>query len=138
VVETLVPPAGPDDPPRAYAGRLLGLDPETLEVRGALPLTRAPLALALAPEGARAFALVGRSDPARGDGLTELDLAAGTERLLAALPGGALALAVTAGRVYASAPERGAVWALDRRSGRLVATLPAGRGPAGMALGPAR
>jgi hypothetical protein len=43
-------------------------------------------------------------------------------------------LAATADRVYASAPERGAVWALDRRTGALTATLPAERAPAGLAL----
>jgi hypothetical protein len=140
-VEALAPPSGaaaPDDPPRAAAGRLLDLDPETLEVHSAQPLARAPLALAVAPDGAQAYVLVGRGDPTRGDALTELDLRAGGERPLAGLPGGALDLAATAERVYASSPERGAVWALDRRTGQLAATLTVGRAPARLALGPAR
>jgi hypothetical protein len=126
-------PGGPDE--AAGAGRLLGLDPASLEVLSVQPLAHPPLALAVGPDGERAYALVGLGDPRRGDALTELDLVAGTERPFAALPGAALDLAATPGRVYASAPTRGVVWALDRRTGRLVATLPAGRGPAGLALG---
>ena len=137
-VETLAPAPGPDGPDGAYAGRLLGLDPATLEVRSAAPLARPPLALAVGPDGARAYALVGRGDPNRGDALTELDLAAGTARPFATLPEGAVGLAVTAARVYASAPTRDVVWALDRRTGRHLASLAVGRGPAGLALGPPR
>ena len=138
-MEALAAPAGaaaPADPPRA-AGRLLELDPATLEVRSAQPLTQAPLALAVAPDGARAYALVGRGHPAYADGLTALDLVAGGERPFATLPGAALGLAATTERVYASGPTQGVVWALDRRTGRLVAALPVGPGPAGLALGPA-
>jgi hypothetical protein len=40
--------------------------------------------------------------------------------------------------VYASAPTREALWVLDRRTGRLVAALPAGRGPARLVVGPVR
>ena len=139
-VEALGPAAGPDDPPRGAGagGRLLGLDPATLEVRSAQPLTRAPLALAVAPDGARAYALVGRGDPAHGDALVELDLMAGTERRFAALPGGAHALAVAGDRVYAAAPTAHVLWALDRRAGHLVATLPVGPGPADLLLVPPR
>ena len=137
-VETLAPAPGPDGPDGAYAGRLLGLDPATLEVRSTQPLTRPPLALAVGPDGARAYALVGRGDPARGDALTELDLAAGTARPFATLPEGAVGLAVTAARVYASAPTRDVVWALDRRTGQPIASLAVGRGPAGLTLGPPR
>jgi hypothetical protein len=47
--------------------------------------------------------------------------------------GAGAALAVTRERVYV-ADGRGAVWALDARSGALVGTLAVGRRPVGLAL----
>ena len=124
-VETL---AGPeDDPPRPARGRLLLLDPATLVVVRQWPLDYRPAGLAVAPDGGRAYLLLEAT-------VRALDLATGADRLLARLPERALGLAVTRDRVYAVGPDGPGVWALRRRDGRLLATLPVGRGPVALAL----
>ena len=124
-VETL---AGPeDDPPRPARGRLLLLDPATLEVERQWPHDYRPAGLAVAPDGGRAYLLLEAT-------VRTLDLATGADRLLARLPERALGLAVTRDRVYAVGPDGPGVWALRRRDGRLLATLPVGRGPVALAL----
>jgi hypothetical protein len=90
-------------------------------------------ALAVAPGGAHAYALA-----AGGKDVLHLDLATGVARRLGALPGHASGtMAVTAHHVLAPNPLGSEVWALDRRDGRLVATIPVGRRPvAVLATGP--
>lgn len=44
-------------------------------------------------------------------------------------------LAVTRDRLYRPAPERDAVWVVDRRGGTLLRTVAVGRGPVGIAAG---
>ena len=121
-------PAGadPDESPGDHA-RLLGLDPATLGVERAYPLGFRPRALAVAPDGARAYALA-----ATGHRLMELDLLGGAERRLADVPGGAQALAVAGPHLYVPDPSGGAVLVFDRRSGDLIARVPVGRRPAGV------
>jgi hypothetical protein len=122
--------AGPEDeaagpPPR---GRVLGLHPTTLEVESARPLDGGPQRLAVAPDGEAAYALT--------DGtLTRLGLAGEPDRSVV-LPGRGLALAVTRDRVYVSSAHGPELWAVRRRDGRLVATLPVGRFAAELLLSP--
>jgi hypothetical protein len=109
--------------------RLLALDPLTLLPEREHTLPHPVRGLAIAPDGAAAFAL----DAAGRRAVVRLDLRTGTTRRLAALPGAGAALTVTRERVYV-ADGRGAVWALDARGGALVGTLAVGRGPVGLAL----
>jgi hypothetical protein len=127
VVETF---SLPDEaPPSAYRGRLLGLDPTTLAVEAELLLPTSPGRVAVGPDGDEAFALV-----TSGTVVLRLDLRAGMVSPLAELPGRAITLAVTRTRIYVPDPAGRALWALDRRSGRVVQTLPVGRGPMGVTL----
>jgi len=107
----------------------VAFDPLTLAPEGDLPLPAPPGRVALAPDGAAAYALT-----AFGTVLLRLDPAAGTVTRLAELPGRAITLAVTRDRIYVPNPYGSEVWALDRRSGRLARTIPVGRGPLGVAL----
>jgi hypothetical protein len=92
-----------------------------------------PRALAIAPDGARAYALA-----VPGHRLMELDLLGSAERRLADVPGAAQALAVAGPHLYVPDPYGGAVLVLDRRSGAPVARARVGRRPAGvLAVGPA-
>src|SRR5262249_24994693 len=76
VVEALATPE--PDPPAPYRGRLLGLDPATLQPGADLPLAVdvAPGGLAIAPDGADAYALLGGT-------VLRLDLASGRAERLA-------------------------------------------------------
>ena len=127
---------GPEGDPGAEADlvaggprRLLALDPSTLLPEHEHALPHPVRALAVAPDGDAAYAL----DAAGRRAVVRVDLRTGTTRRLAALPGAGAALAVTRERVYV-ADGRGAVWAIDARSGALVGTLAVGRGPIGLAL----
>ena len=123
------PPRWDEDPGPA-PGRLLGLDPGTLAVEREWPLSPVPAALAVAPDGEHAYALTAHL-------LTHLDLGTGAQRLLARLPRASAGLAVTDTRVYAADLAGREVWAVDRRRGHLVQTVPVGRRPAHLALGSA-
>ena len=103
----------------------------TLAVEREWPLFPLPAALAVAPDGEHAYALTAHL-------LTHLDLGTGARRLLASLPRDGAGLAVTETRVYAAGPAGRDVWAIERRSGRLVQTVPVGRNPVHLALGSAR
>jgi DNA-binding beta-propeller fold protein YncE len=109
-----------------------GLDPLTLASQGEMPLPGRLGQLTFATDGRTAYALAGA-----GSVLLRLDPAAGTATPLAALPGRAISLAVAGDRIYVPHPYGNEVWALDRRTGRLVRTIPVGRGPAGITLGAA-
>jgi DNA-binding beta-propeller fold protein YncE len=97
-----------------------------------LGLAFAPAGLAVAPDGARAYAFDALSDD-----LVQIDLAAGRLGVLAWLPGSRpWGLAVTANRLYAAGPPGGEVWVVDRAAGRRAAALRAGGAPVGIGLGP--
>jgi hypothetical protein len=108
-------------------GRLLGLDPGTLGVESEQRLSSLPAHLAVAPDGDHAYALTGPR-------LTHVDLATGAQRLLVSLPRAAASLAVTDGRVYAAGASGDEVWAVGRRGGHLVQTIPVGRRPVHLAF----
>ena len=112
--------AGPEDePPRPPRARVLGLHPTTLEVESERPLDVLPTRLAVAADGAAAYALHDHS-------VTRLGLAGGPDRRLALLPARGLALAVAGDRVYVSSAYGPELWAFRRHDGRLLATLPVG------------
>ena len=123
--------APPDtDVPTLFRGRLLGLNPDTLEIESERALGFAPDRLAVAPEGDHAYALHDRT-------VLRLGLAGGDEVPLAILPGRGLELAVTHARIFVSNPSGSAVWALDRRRARPLQILPVGRRPTGLFVSPA-
>jgi DNA-binding beta-propeller fold protein YncE len=109
--------------------RLLGLDPVSLDVEsefalGFLPNRLVPNRLVIAPDGDYAYALAQPNNAVR-----QIDLAHGAQRVLATLPGTSLGLAVSGERIYVSNPYGREVWALDRRQGRLLQTIPVGAHP---------
>jgi DNA-binding beta-propeller fold protein YncE len=88
--------------------------------------------LAVAPDGNDAYALLVGG---RGRDILHLDLQRGTARELTALPGQSVGgLAVTQERIYATDSLGSAVWAVDRRTGQLVQTIPVGRNPIALTL----
>jgi hypothetical protein len=121
------------DVPEAW--RLEARDPLTLQLLGSVPLALPPRALAVAPDGAVAYAL-GASAATRGS-LTQVDLTTGAARRLAQLPGPALDLALAGDRLYAPDPPGDRQWVVDRRSGALLRPVPVGRQPVAVAaVGP--
>jgi hypothetical protein len=108
---------------------VLGLDPLTLAPDCEHGLAVAPLWLALAPDGDRGYALTDGDTSVGGRALLELDLASGTTRPLPDPPGPARSLVATRVHLYALDAQGNRLWAFDRRSGRLVRTIPVGRRP---------
>jgi DNA-binding beta-propeller fold protein YncE len=105
--------------------RLLGLHPATLETEQEAVLGVRVGALAVAPDGAHAYAVT-----AGGKDVLQVNLATGVSRRLGALPGyNAGAMTVTAHHVFVPNPLGSEVWVLDRRDGRPAATILVGRRP---------
>jgi DNA-binding beta-propeller fold protein YncE len=113
-------------------GRLLGLDPATLADESEFLLPAWPSALAVAPDGGRAYGLT-----PGGGSLMDLDLGRGVEGRRAGLPGRGTRLAVGERWVYVANTAGDEVWQLDRGDGRLARSIRVGRRPIGLALGPA-
>jgi DNA-binding beta-propeller fold protein YncE len=115
--------------------QLVGLDPTTLDLEVVAPLDGRPRAAAIGPDGDYAYLLAGpESLPSR---VVRVHLASGASHLLATVPGsGHAGLAVTASRVYVPTSTGNEVSVVDRRSGRLLPSIPVGRGPVGIALAP--
>ena len=113
--------------------RLLGLDPTTLATEAVHPVRGDLPGFVVAPDGEEAYALEGARR------LLRLDLHTGAVTVLATLPGqGVASLAATERWVYAPHSFGGgsAVWAIDRRSGRLDRTVAVGRSPVALTLSP--
>jgi len=113
--------------------RLLALDATTLATEAVHPLRGDLPGLVVAPDGEEAYALEGPR------WLLRLDLHTGAATDLATLPGqGVASLAATERWVYAPHSFGGgsAVWAIDRRSGRLDRTIAVGRSPVALTLSP--
>jgi DNA-binding beta-propeller fold protein YncE len=118
VVEAL---AGPEsEPPAPYRGRLLALDPTTLAVEATVPLDAPVTRLAVAPDGDRAYALLGHT-------LLEIDPRTGRAAALATLPGGGLGVAAGRERVFVGAADGGVVWSVERRRPAPASGAPAVR-----------
>ena len=116
--------------PLAAAWRLRRLVPESLEPEAEVRLAVAPAGLAVAPDGATAYAF-----DALGPGLVEIDLATGRTGEVARLPvHRPWGLAVTAERLYVASPADRQVWAFDRQRGRRAQVLRVGRAPTGIGL----
>ncbi len=109
---------------------LRGFDPLTLAPTGDLKLPGPAGRVAFAPGGVEAYSLA-----AAGAKLLRLDLATGSVTSLSDVPQGAISPAVTRDRIYVPGAFGNEVWALDRRTGRLLQQIPVGRGPTGIALG---
>ena len=121
--------SGPEDePPAPYRGRLLALDAETLAVVEAYPLDLAPTHVAVASDGARAYALFGNS-------VYALELTTGRTGPGLLLPERGLAIVATDGRVYVAVADRDEVVVIDGRAERIVQRIRAGRSPVALALG---
>jgi hypothetical protein len=110
--------------------RIVVRDPATLQPERDLPLRDAPLRVAVAPDGQRAYALT-----AGGRQLASVDLASGVEAPPVSLPGPGFALAVSEAWVYISHPASGAVWVTDRKRGAVVKAIGIGPQPTEVALG---
>jgi DNA-binding beta-propeller fold protein YncE len=122
------------DPDFADRWQLVGLDPTTLDAEATFPLDHGPRAVAISPDGGHAYAV------ARSGGLVHVDLTNGVSRLLATVatvPAADLGgLAVTADRIYVSNPQGREVSVVERRSGRVVGSIPVGRYPGSITPGP--
>jgi hypothetical protein len=130
--------AAPDAPCAPTTWELVTLDPATLDVERSTPLAGELVALASPPDGGHLYGLARHHAVAAGAATTpllRLDPANGAARALVHLPGVALSLVVTGDRIYVPNGFGAGVWAIDRRSGRLLETIPVGRHPLGVALG---
>ena len=119
------------------AWELLALDPATLVAQRTHPLDDRLTALAGSPDGQHLYALTQHLAVSPGVAVTrllQLDLAGGPVRPLADVPGVALGLAVTRERVYVPNAFGAEVWAVDRRSGRRLQTIPVGQHPTDVSL----
>jgi DNA-binding beta-propeller fold protein YncE len=123
-------PPGPDAPGGASRGRVLRLDPVTLDVEGEYRLPSRPVALAVAPDGEQAYALT-----ADGLALTRVDLRTGAQQRLAWLRDTGTALAVDDARVYVPNAWGDEVWVYDRRSARPLPPVRVGHYPVAVAVG---
>jgi hypothetical protein len=120
------------------AWRLLGLNPATLAPETEHPLLRAAYWLTVSPDGREAYAFDAPGGWPSGSRLQRVNLAAGTVTSLGRMPGlGVAGLAVTADRLYIADTISDRLLVADR-AGRPGATLPVGRRPLGVAVGPAR
>ena len=125
-VDLRLAPAGPSGPAALYVleqaggaggivptperGRVLVLDPLTLDVLGDHALSAHAARLVPAPDGRSAFLV-------REDTVQRLDLATGTVRQIARLPGRVVAAEVFGERLYLASPETRVLWVLDVRTG---------------------
>ena len=125
----IVPPRPPS------SGRLVALDAETLSPSApTLPL--GPLMAGAGP-GRRAPLRVHRRWGRLRQHVLAFDLTTGAVAPLLTLPGEGMGLAATAETLYAVDPDRGRLWSIDRRSGRLRGATAVGRTPIALTLRPA-
>jgi hypothetical protein len=105
--------------PAPERGRVLVLDPLTLDVLGEHALDGPAARLLPTPDGRSAFFV-------QHDVVSRLDLGTGKQRQLARLPGRVVAAEVVGERLYLGSPEARALWVLDARTGdrRLDIPLP--------------
>jgi DNA-binding beta-propeller fold protein YncE len=114
--------------------QLLGLNPATLELESALPLPGEPAAVAVAPDGNTAYVRPTHTAALRST-ILHVDLTTGHVQPPIVLPGERVGgLVVTGERLYVPHSGGSAVWAVDRRRGRLAQTISVGRHPLGLTL----
>ena len=113
--------------------RLLLVDPASLTVEWSYPLLHEVRRVVVEPAGRSAYRIAGPHGPWPSV-VMHLDLTSGTARPLVTVPGRAMDLAVTADKLFVVHPSGNEVWALDRRTGRLLLSIPVGKGPVGIAL----
>lgn len=118
--------------PDAGSWQLVGLNPVTLEVESVLPLHEEPAAVAVAPDGNAAYVRPTHTAALRSTVL-QVDLRTGQFGAPIVLPGESVGgLVVTGERLYVPHSLGSAVWAVDRRRGRLAQTIAVGRHPLGI------
>jgi DNA-binding beta-propeller fold protein YncE len=120
--------------PRTW--ELVTLRPATLDVERTTPLAGEITALASAPDGDHVYGLAQPRIVSLGattTALLHIDPVGGAVRPFASLPGIGLRLVVAGERVYVPNAFGAEVWAIDRRSGRLLQTIPVGRHPLAIA-----
>ncbi|MGH2352244.1 MAG: YncE family protein [Chloroflexota bacterium] len=120
-------------PPRAW--HLLGVDPDALLPETVLSLRQPPTAVALSPDGRRAYALIARDGRPPTSDLREVDLVSGSARRLTTLAGLSLSITASDDHIFATRSNADHVWVLDAHTGRVVRTVAVGRHPMGLALG---
>lgn len=111
--------------PLPEGGRLLVLDPVTLEVLNESALTAPASRMALGPDGGSVFLTAG-------DTVRRIDAASGAIRWAAQLPKLLVAIEVMGDRVYVANPEARAVWVLDGLTGLRQADVPVSGHPVGL------
>jgi hypothetical protein len=132
-LETALPP-----PDGLESWRLVGLDAATLITERTFALPDPPHGPALAPDGARLYALTADAGGGGGRGVLTLDLATGAVARLPTLPGAGVGLVATARALYVLDPDRGRLLILDRRRGRLLSEAAVGRTAVALTLRPER
>jgi hypothetical protein len=113
--------------PAPERGRVLVLDPLTLDVLGEHPLDGPAARLLPAPDGRSAFLV-------HHDAVQRLDLGTGRQRPLARLPGRVVAAELAGGRLYLGSPEGRVLWVLDARTGLRQPDLRLPGHPVGLAV----
>jgi hypothetical protein len=118
---------------------LAALDQTTLDVLAVWPLERRPQALAVAPDGSRAYLLVGLPG---GWGWSQrvvvLDLVGGAARRVWPLPSGGFGLALSAaGKLYVADAFGDRLWRVDTRTDTFLGSIPLAGAPIAIAARPA-
>jgi hypothetical protein len=115
--------------------RLLELNSATLDVDRTHSI-RYPLRWpTLAPDGRYLYATTGLGSLVTGSTIVEVDLSTGNLSVLAQVPGWTHSgLAVTQGRLYVPDVEGNRLTVLERRTGRILRSIPTGRHPLGIAV----
>jgi hypothetical protein len=121
----------PPEPGMPFRGRLLGLNPDTLELESVHALAFSPAQFVVAPEGDQVYALFEQD-------VLRLDLVGGGEARLASLPEPGAGLAVTRDRVYVSDLRWAALWVFDRHRERPLPPVRVGRYPTALLVAPVR
>jgi hypothetical protein len=96
--------------PTPERGRVVVLDPHTLEVLGEHSLSAHASRLVPAPDGRSVFLV-------QHDTVQRLDLTTGKVHQLARLPGRVVAAEILGDRLYLGSPEASVLWVLDTRTG---------------------
>ncbi len=117
---------------------LVAFDGDGLDMLAAWPLDELPIALAVTPQGRRAYLLAGRDwGGAWSRRLISLDLASGATTGRWPLPGGCLALAMgPAGKVYVADTFGDRLWRVDTRTNTLLGSLSLPGAPLALAARP--
>jgi hypothetical protein len=113
-------------PARATGRQLIRLRPDSLEMDRAISIG-GPVSALAAGDDREVYLL-------QADTLTRVTMSTGVVQTAAHLPGPGHDLAVTPRWVFVTHPEGDEVWAIERRTGRLVRRIATGREPLGISV----